>query len=187
MDPSGQAPVDPGPLVPEEYRADAVAQDIVEDGVTLSQNPIGLNILQSATAPLEPDQAPENFAARALQNQKPCVIGTSRYREDFAIPVDRAASEFCYRPLYFEEVNLERYGTSHGPWQPIMSGARFFASVPALPYMMTVSRPCVCRYWTHDYPAGRRAPCWEKEHPPFSAAGAGVEGLAVYGLILLIP
>lgn len=173
-------------MAPEDYRSDRVDRDVQVDEMTLRQKPIGLDIIDSA-AKSDDSDSPENYAAQVLASQTPCVFGPSRYREDFVLPVDRAASEFCYRPLYFEQANLERYGTSHGALQPIISGARFFATVPTIPYQIAVYKPCVCRYWLHDYQAGRKAPCWERELPPFSAEGAGLEGLAIYGLILLVP
>ena len=37
------------------------------------------------------------------------------------------ASALCHKPLYFEHVELERYGHSGGPFiQPVMSAAHFF-------------------------------------------------------------
>lgn len=172
---------------PESYPADSVPRMFNVDGMSVEQAPIGLRIVDAAVAN-DPGREPENFATQMLpRGAQLDVTNATRYREDFVIPVDLAASEFCYRPLYFQEVNLERYGASHGLWQPIVSGARFFATIPALPYAMTIHRPCVCRYWKHDFPAGRKAPCWEKELPPFDLEAVGVEGLVIYGLILLIP
>src|SRR5262249_35980113 len=54
------------------------------------------------------------------------------------------ASAFCHGPLYFEEVNLERYGYSFGVLQPAVSGAHFFGTLPLLPYKMAVDRPGTC-------------------------------------------
>ena len=52
----------------------------------------------------------------------------------------------CFRPLYFEEIALERYGASCGIAQPAVSGAHFFGRVVAMPYKMWVRCPrsCVC-------------------------------------------
>ena len=45
------------------------------------------------------------------------------------------ASALCHKPLYFEDVQLERYGHMCGPWlQPFASGFQFFASILVLPY-----------------------------------------------------
>ncbi len=48
----------------------------------------------------------------------------------------------CFRPLYFEEVALERYG-DRAPCclQPAVSGVRFFSNVALLPYKMRVRPP----------------------------------------------
>ncbi|MEX2187647.1 MAG: hypothetical protein WD875_12665 [Pirellulales bacterium] len=56
------------------------------------------------------------------------------------------AAGFCYRPLYFEEVNLERYGYSFGVAQPAVSSAQFFGRSLALPGLMAVRRPWECVY-----------------------------------------
>ena len=44
----------------------------------------------------------------------------------------------CHKPLYFEDWNLERYGHSHGPLDPVFSAAHFFVTLPILPYKMGV-------------------------------------------------
>jgi hypothetical protein len=47
-----------------------------------------------------------------------------------------------YEPLYFEDAMLERHGQSRRPLvQPLASGARFFLTVPALPYAFMVDPP----------------------------------------------
>ncbi len=112
--------------------------------------------------------------------------------------VDREWERLCYlweapalrhKPLYFEELNLERYGYC---WpglhvvQPALSGAQFFATFPLLPYKMWCEPPLECDYTLGQYRPGSPAPyqvqlpCWR---PGAGAAEAG----AVAGLILLIP
>ena len=61
-----------------------------------------------------------------------------------------AAPDIRYRPLYFEEVALERYGHTSGWYtQPIFSSVHFFKSVSTLPFEMMKERPFSC-----DYPLG---------------------------------
>ena len=96
------------------------------------------------------------------------------------------AGSFPRRPLYFEEVNLERYGRSYGVAQPLVSGVRFFGTAANLPYMMTVYHPNECYDWHYPFPAGRSAPR-VRERPPLSAPGAGVQAGAMAGLLWLIP
>jgi len=50
----------------------------------------------------------------------------------------------CYRPLYFEDIGLERYGKNVGCLQTGLSGVRFFGSIAALPYKMTRRPPRSC-------------------------------------------
>ena len=97
-----------------------------------------------------------------------------------------SAAQFCYQPLYFEEANLERYGTQLGVAQPAISALRFFATVPALPYLTTVYRPRACYDWQFPYQSGRPAP-WVRELPPLQLNGAIVEASVITGLIYLIP
>jgi hypothetical protein len=64
------------------------------------------------------------------------------------------APALSYRPLYFEEPNLERYGHSAGcALQPAVSGAHFLVAVPALPIRMAFDRP-----WERVYPLGHARP-----------------------------
>lgn len=69
------------------------------------------------------------------------------------------ASALCHKPLYFEDVALERYGHSWGPFvQPIMSGAHFFGRLPILPYCMGLKTPNECVYTLGHYRPGNCAP-----------------------------
>ena len=71
-----------------------------------------------------------------------------------------SATGLCHRPLYFEEVNLERYGYTVSPLlQPAISGAHFFLTIPTLPYKMVAQPPKECVYTLGYYRPGspRRA------------------------------
>src|SRR5262249_45281632 len=52
---------------------------------------------------------------------------------------------FCYRPLYFEDIDLERYGCTCGILQPAVSEAKFIGTVAMLPYKMAVRPPRSCQ------------------------------------------
>lgn len=65
---------------------------------------------------------------------------------------------FCYRPLFFEEVNLERYGYSWGVLQPAVSAAKFYGNVALVPYRLVAQHPCECAYHDHLYRPGAPAP-----------------------------
>lgn len=97
------------------------------------------------------------------------------------------ASALCHKPLYFEEMALERYGHSTGPLtQPFVSGAHFFGTLPILPYLMGVEPPCECIYDLGYYRPGSCAPYMI--YPiPLSLRGAVLEAGAWVGGVFLIP
>jgi len=86
------------------------------------------------------------------------------------------AAGLCHKPLYFEDVQLERYGHSWNPViQPFISGAHFFVSVPLLPYNMGLKPPHECVYTLGYYRPGNCAPyMWEPI--PLSLRAAVWEG-----------
>src|SRR5581483_1803175 len=49
--------------------------------------------------------------------------------------------DFCYRPLYFEDRNAERYGWTVPLAQPALSTARFYLDTVLLPYKMVLHPP----------------------------------------------
>ena len=65
---------------------------------------------------------------------------------------------FCYRPLYFEEMNLERYGYSWGILQPVISAGRFYGNAAVLPFRLAHQRPGYRTYHEHCYRPGAPAP-----------------------------
>jgi hypothetical protein len=98
-----------------------------------------------------------------------------------------SATRLCHGPLYFEEVNLERYGYQcHPALQPFVSGAHFFLTVPTLPYQMTVHPPRECIYTLGHYRPGSRVP-WQRHRLPCDARAAAVQAGVTVGLIFLIP
>lgn len=97
------------------------------------------------------------------------------------------ASAVCHKPLYFEQVQLERYGHTAGPFkQPILSGAHFFATIGVLPYKMAINPPMECQYALGYYRPGSCAP-WHIPPVPLSVRAALVEAGAWVGGIYIIP
>jgi len=97
------------------------------------------------------------------------------------------ASALCHKPLYFEDVQLERYGHTAGPIrQPILSGAHFFLNIAALPYNMAINPPHECQYALGYYRPGSCAP-WMIQPIPLSLRGALAEAGAVVGGVYLFP
>ena len=97
------------------------------------------------------------------------------------------ASGLCHQPLYFEDVQLERYGHSHGPYiQPIISGAHFFLTIPTLPYQMAGCPPKECMYTLGYYRPGNCAP-YTIDPLPLSIRAALAEGGVWTAAVFLIP
>ena len=97
------------------------------------------------------------------------------------------ATCLCHRPLYFEEINLERYG--YGcceTLQPAASAAHFFGTIPALPYCMALYCPGECNYTLGHYRPGS-CPPKQCHWPPCSPRAILAEGGVWTGMIFLIP
>lgn len=98
-----------------------------------------------------------------------------------------AASALCHKPLYFEEVQLERYGHSMPPArQAAMSGVHFFGSIFFLPYQMGLNPPNECQYALGYYRPGSCAP-WLIPAVPLSARAARMQVGALTGAITWLP
>ncbi len=95
------------------------------------------------------------------------------------------ASAICHKPLYFENVQLERYGHSHGPFlQPLKSAAHFFTSLATLPYQTAINPPNECQYALGFYRPGNCAP-WLKDPIPISLDGIRRQALVSTGLAFI--
>ena len=95
----------------------------------------------------------------------------------------------CHQPVYFEEVNLERYGYStplSDFTQPFMSAGLFFGGVSVLPYMITAEPVWQTTYSLGEYRPGNCVPN-QIQWPPWDAKAAAVEAAAVTGAAFVIP
>jgi hypothetical protein len=82
---------------------------------------------------------------------------------------------------------LERHGHERFPaLQPLASGARFFATVPMMPYLMSLSHPCDCESTLGYYRSGSCAPILHQQ-PPWDPKAALVEAAAVASVIAIFP
>lgn len=97
------------------------------------------------------------------------------------------ASAIGYKPLYFEQPRLERYGHTTGHFvQPVLSGAHFFVSLVTLPYQAGINPPWECQYPLGYYRPGSCAP-WLVPPVPLSVRGALWEAGAWVGGVALFP
>jgi hypothetical protein len=97
------------------------------------------------------------------------------------------ASALCHKPLYFEQIELERYGHTPGPiLEAPMAGVKFAADLATLPYKMGINPPNECRYALGYYRPGNCAP-WIIPPVPLSLRGAIFQATAVTGVSWIIP
>jgi hypothetical protein len=87
------------------------------------------------------------------------------------------ASGACSNPLYFEQVQLERYGHETGPvLQPMISSARFLGGLVLLPYKVGLNPPTECKYALGYYRPGSCAPYMVEPFPLSLRAGLAQAG-----------
>jgi HEAT repeat protein len=97
--------------------------------------------------PLTTDKMPDDYAFARFAGERTVwhELGMSRGWSSLTYGWDAPAVYF--KPLYFEDINLERYGIHYGLCSPIISFGKFFGSIPFLiPCKMVVQPPCECLY-----------------------------------------
>jgi hypothetical protein len=125
-----------------------------------------------------------------LQHKSPRDLNAQRLTDNMPwcpVTFTWKASALCHKPLYFEDVQLERYGHSAGPLlQPLASAAQFYLLVPVLPYSMGLEPPGECLYSLGYYRPGSCAPYMLDPIPLSVRAGLAQAGV-VTGLVFALP
>ncbi len=166
----------------EELPVDAPPERL-PDSQSWAMKPIGDVTLNIATPPGE---LPENVAPPYMASAGQYTDQSNLEASGWSYGYYWQASAFCHGPLYFEEVNLERYGYSCGILQPAVSAAHFFGTLPVLPYKMAVNPPGTCIYTLGQPRPGSNTP-FQLHRPPLRLDAACVQGAVVTGLIFLVP
>lgn len=180
----------PAPASQSAPRAEQVAPGIQIDRsatgketvkVDLSIRPI--NSISLNIAPRTRGDVPPNLALENMRGELPHLLQDRPYEPwNFYW----TATAFCHRPLYFEQVNVERYGHNAGCLQPAISAVHFFGTIPILPYKIGMDHPNKCIYTLgHSRPGDCNA--WERHELRWSYAGIVAQGAAATGLVFLIP
>lgn len=178
---------DGGPDLPESDEDQESAADV-----------LSRELAQAPGAPTGPCPSPadlkkiteitDNIRAEGKIFPQECTLGGAMYTpRNFALATYTwKASALCHKPLYFEQVAVERYGHTWPLIQPVMSAAHFFCTVPILPYKMGIEPPTECIYALGYYEPGSCAPYMI--YPiPITARAALLEAGAWIGGIYLIP
>jgi hypothetical protein len=92
----------------------------------------------------------------------------------------------CYRRLYFEQLNAERYGWNLGPLHPLISAGVFYFDLAILPYQAATDpfRRYDCN--TGYALPGDRMPLL-LYHPPLNLPGLAAEAAAIGLMFVIFP
>jgi len=118
-----------------------------------------------------------------------CSLSVDQYycRSFAPTHVSWHASNLCHKPLYFEDIQLERYGHTVGPIrQPVKSAIRFLGQAALLPYQMSLSPPNECEYPLGLFRPGNCAP-YLRTPFPWERRAVGYQAGVTAGLFLLVP
>ena len=149
---------------------------------------LGIGIAQPA------GQLPTDHATVCQEQitQVPGSLGVCRCWPTLCYQWD--ATCLCYQPLYFEEVNAERYGYVCDDCcccscclQPAFSAAHFFGTIPCLPYCIAAEPYCQCAYTLGHYRPGSCGVPWRCHWPPWDPWAALTAGGVYTGLVFAIP
>ena len=168
----------------EPVRTDDSAASLV---ASISERPV-TSVTTNILAPS--GTMPANVAAGKMAELATASYESVTVRQWGGLQYCWDAPVLYHKPLYFEEVNLERHG--YGPkhlraLQPVVSGAHFFATVPTLPYRILAEPPCQPVYTLGHYRPGSCGVPYRVNCPPLSVRGGLAETGAAIGLLLLIP
>jgi hypothetical protein len=169
-----------GSLIAEGKLVDFNQNWLVIETLTGSQQRIDLRTLSDADAA---------YAFDVWNIPVTCAMGGQSIQPRIyeATTTTWKASGLCHKPLYFEEIQLERSGHEHGPiLQPAISTAHFFKNIAFLPYKMGIHPMNECQYALGHYRPGNCAP-WSIEPVPLSLRGLASQAKAVTGTVLAFP
>jgi hypothetical protein len=177
-----------GKQADQRLRAEQQNVDPFVDDEDLTQDDTLIKPITSLTLDVRPPggRMPADPAAEAFKGQTQFIQGREIPSQPVGTPYHWVAPGTVHQPLYFEEVNLERYGYSHGILQPAVSAAHFFGTLPALPYLVGAEHPHECIYTLGQYRPGDCVPL-RCHYWPLSLSGATLEGGLATGLVFLIP
>jgi hypothetical protein len=130
-------------LPPESATRQPTAVDPADDNPDEGLKPIGKlgASIRMSEGELPVDAASARFADIPLQ-----YLGYGARRGWYSYTFGWEPPAVFFKPLYFEDINLERYGIHYGCLQPAVSFGHFFTRCVCLPYKLLVQPPCECIY-----------------------------------------
>ena len=146
-----------------------------------------LNTPNISTEGIGTGAKPENMAFGRIPPAQPLPTGLDRGTPVF--PHDKLwePSAICHKPLYFQDTMLERHGHERfHALQPMISGVRFFGTLPLMPYLMTLHPPAEDISNLGHYRPGTAAPRLY-ERAPYDARALGVQTAVTGATFGLLP
>jgi len=107
--------------------------------------------MKRATVAMTGKEFPDDVAAERFAGEPGYYHGYGTTRGWMQMSFCWDAPAVFFKPLYFEDINLERYGIHRGCCQPIMSFGHFFTRCICLPYKLLISQPPCERIYTLGY------------------------------------
>lgn len=157
--------------------AEALGQDPPQVAPHLLKPLREISINPRTTAPV-----PQDHSSDVFQLQQPAAA-----RPVSETHVHWEPANLHHQSLYFDQMMLERHGVTNSPhWQPLFSGAHFFAVAATMPYRLAVDRPHDIHYTYGQGRPGAPAPCL-RQGLPWNPHGTALEGMAIAALFLMVP
>jgi hypothetical protein len=166
--------------VPQEEVPGPQTQDAQIDG---TEKPV--TAVRVRLAPT-PGELPVDIAREHFSGTAPILDGSLASRRAVNALFAWEAPALCHGPIYIQDVNLERYGYSHGALQPAYSAVHFLGSVAILPYLVGAYPQRECFYTLGYYRPGSYAP-YQQSLPRLSLRGVALEGGIVTGMAFGVP
>lgn len=133
-----------------------------------------------------PGEMPRDYAEEQFESTPVVFGGSLEDRRPTGLVYFWEASALCFQPIYIEDVNLERYGYSHGVLQPFVSAIHFFGTIPLLPYKMGMHPESECIYTLGYYRPGTPCP-YQTSRLGWSWRGAVCEAAFIGAIIAWNP
>ena len=129
----------------------------------------------------------QDFPVSCDLETRPLPLHHYRLGEQDLLNFTWTASGLCHKPLYFEEVQAERYGHTIGLLnQPFLSTAHFFCNAAVLPYKIGMRPPQECVYPLGRYRIGGYTPRYIPA-VPISIRGGLLQAGGVLAAVFVLP
>jgi len=183
LQPSPSASDLPAPMEEAPLSAEQAAEAAEIEAFELGVKPI--HELSVQTRP-DAGELPTNYASARFAREGKIAhrMGFSRSKTETLMMWEAPA--LCHRPLYFEDINLERHGYKVPLIQPALSAAHFFGRVPLLPYMMVSEGRLNCQYTLGHYRPGDYAP-YSLYVPRLRLDASAAEAAVIAGVLFAFP